>query len=251
MKIPRARFFIAMPSSTPKLRTLLLVALVIAFGPAGAAQDKAKDFKDIDLEKHGIPKVEAKKDPKTGFIVGGKNATAEILKLTEINGLSIARLESEMRPKKLSNAGFLGPDEKLVEVMAADNQYVVEELGLTHQELARHLHAMGVIAKMLMSKGANPPPVEFVYHGRRFKALRIDTRGIQPSPFEDDTKSGSNVEVENLDNGKKFRYGLLVPYMIERYGFYEGKGTPYRLDPRVALEVFDFLAVKTKKPGGP
>jgi hypothetical protein len=29
--------------------------------------------------------------------------------------------------------------------------------------------------------------------------------------------------------------------MIERYGFYEGKGTMYRVDPRQILEVFDFL----------
>jgi hypothetical protein len=29
--------------------------------------------------------------------------------------------------------------------------------------------------------------------------------------------------------------------MVERYGFYEGKGTSYRVDPRAVLEVFDFL----------
>ena len=29
--------------------------------------------------------------------------------------------------------------------------------------------------------------------------------------------------------------------MIERYGFYEGKGTPYRVDPAKVLEVFDFV----------
>jgi hypothetical protein len=41
-------------------------------------------------------------------------------------------------------------------------------------------------------------------------------------------------------------YSLLVPEMIVRYGFYEGKGTPYRVDPRDVLEVFDFLK-KAKK----
>jgi hypothetical protein len=29
--------------------------------------------------------------------------------------------------------------------------------------------------------------------------------------------------------------------MIERYGFYEGKGTRYRVEPRAVLEVLDFL----------
>jgi uncharacterized protein (TIGR03067 family) len=34
--------------------------------------------------------------------------------------------------------------------------------------------------------------------------------------------------------------------MMERYGFYEGKGTSYRLEPRRILEVFDFLDAKSE-----
>jgi hypothetical protein len=69
----------------------------------------------------------------------------------------------------------------------------------------------------------------------------VYTRGIQPSPFKDGTESGSCATVRNLDNGKTLTYGLLLPYMIERYGFYEGKGTSYRLEPHDVVEVFDFL----------
>ena len=50
-----------------------------------------------------------------------------------------------------------------------------------------------------------------------------------------------DATVWNLENGKKLNYSLLVPHLIERYGFYEGKGTPYRVEPRAILEVFDFL----------
>jgi hypothetical protein len=35
--------------------------------------------------------------------------------------------------------------------------------------------------------------------------------------------------------------------MIERYGFYEGRGTSYRVEPRQVLEVFDFLKERAKK----
>lgn len=34
--------------------------------------------------------------------------------------------------------------------------------------------------------------------------------------------------------------------MIEPYGFYEGQGTPYRVEPRAAVEVLDFLKKKGK-----
>jgi hypothetical protein len=50
-----------------------------------------------------------------------------------------------------------------------------------------------------------------------------------------------------VSNAKKLGYALLVPYMIERYGFYEGNGTSYRVDPRKVVEVFDFIAEKKKR----
>ena len=52
--------------------------------------------------------------------------------------------------------------------------------------------------------------------------------------------------VTNLETGVSLSYSLLVPQMIERYGFYEGKGTPYRVEPSTVLEVFDFLQKKER-----
>jgi hypothetical protein len=210
--------------------------------PAGTRPLDVTPFIEL-AEIHPRP-VKPAEDEKTGFVVGGKNASALIAKITEFNGLSIAKLEKDMRPKALSNAGFLGSDEKLLDALVADNRYVVEERGLTHQELARHLHAMGTIG--IWQQQHKQEGAEFVYHGKRFKVTVQHSRGIQPSPFQDGTKSGSNALVVNLDNSKQVRYGLLVPYMMERYGFYEGKGTPYRLEPSVVLEVFDFLPAKKK-----
>src|SRR5207302_760825 len=144
-----------------------------------------------------------------------------------------------------SSAGFLGKDEKLLDVLAADNRFVVDERGLTHQELARHLHALGAVWRWQVAHKQEKEP--FLYHGRKYRVHGTTTRGIQPSPFDDDTQSGSNVTVTNLDNGKELWYGLLVPYMVERYGFYEGHGTRYRVEPRAVLEVFDFVERKREK----
>jgi uncharacterized protein (TIGR03067 family) len=212
-----------------------------------AAQDRAplKDLTNTKLDDFFVRPVEPKKDAKTGFIVGGKNSTELINGLMEINGRTIAALEKQMRPGapglEGSKAGFLGNDEKLLEVMAADNRYVVEELGLTHQELARHLVVMAAVGSKLDNQ-------EFLYHGRRFKVtgMNIATVGAQLSPFGDRTLGRHIPEVVNLDNKKQIQYSLLVPQMIDRYGFYEGKGTPYRVDPRRVVEVFDFLAMQSE-----
>jgi len=201
-----------------------------------------KDFTNIKLEDYQIKPVKPRKDPKTGFIVAGKNATSLIKRLTEINGKTIAELEKVMRPGAASTAGFLGKNEKLLDVLAADNEYVVGKLGLTHQELAKHLFAMWAVH--LAQKQSE---VEILYRGRRFKVKVLYTFGSQESPFADGTSSGAMVWLENLGNRNKLTFAHLVPFMIERYGFYEGKGTSFRVDPRDIVEVFDFLSENKKK----
>jgi len=176
-------------------------------------------------------KIEPKKDAKTGFVVGGKNDTALIKKLTEINGIAIADLEKKMRPKALSKVGFLGVEENLVDVLAADNALVVDQMGLTHQQLAWHL-------RVLAAAGDNEA---LGYEGRKFKITVASAKNFIDSPFADGTKTNTDVKLHNLDNGKKLQYSLLVPLMIERYGFYEGQDTPFRVEPKHIVEVLDFL----------
>jgi hypothetical protein len=218
--------------------TLIAAAVKLQVTPPKTG-DKTKD------EKPGIKPAEAQKDPKTGFVVGGKNDTALIRMLTEINGVKIAALEKIMRPGAASSAGFLGKDEKLLDVLAADNDLVLKELGLTHQELAKHLHAVGALGEKNGGGFA-----QFTYQGQKFKVKVTAYRGFMDSPFKDGTRTNKSASVENLDNGKTLEMSLLVPYMVERYGFYEGTGTPYRVDPRQAVAVLGFLAAK-KARGAP
>jgi hypothetical protein len=220
---------------------LLLLALATASAPAAArAGGGPKDYVKVDPKDLGVEAVEPKKDPKTGFVVGGKNATALVKGLETINGIAVADLEKAMRPGGLSKAGFLGKDERLLDVMADDNDHVLGKLKLTHQEMARHLHVLGAIGRKEQGK-------EVAYRGVRFRVEVTAYRGYQHSPFRDGTKTNEDAKVTNLDNGKTLTYSLLVPLMIERYGFYEGKGTSYRVDPARVVEVLTFLAPKEKK----
>jgi hypothetical protein len=192
------------------------------------------DYKNIDL---GLTWV-MEKTESSGFIVGGKNETVLLKTLKELNGRSIEDLEKDMRPGAKvdvgSEKGFLGAKESLREILATDNAYIIDELGLTHQLLARHLRSLAAIAEKDKEES-------FVYHGRKFKATVQLSRGIQLSPFRDGTKTNQFVRIENVATGKKLGFSPLVADMVERYGFYEGKGTPYRMDPKEVLSVLDFI----------
>ena len=124
----------------------------------------AADLSEVDPKYLPSPFVEPKKDPKTGFVVGGRNETAVIRTLTELNGRPIAELEADMRPDNpntaahRSSAGFLTNDQRLLDVLAADNDYVLHTLGLTHQDLARPLKAAFAAGRWLRDFGPDGIP---------------------------------------------------------------------------------------------
>jgi hypothetical protein len=204
---------------------------------ASLGKGKADDVTKLDPTQLGIEPVKTEKDAKTGFVIAGKNATDLLKALPEIHGRTIAALEKDMRPGALARAGFLGPEERLLDVLVEDNRFVVEKHGLTHQELARHLHLLGAVAR----KEATVEPIELLYHGRRFQARAEVAKAKVESPFQDGTSTNVAVTIWNLDNGTSLTYSLLVPHLIERYGFYEGHGTSYRVPPKSILDVLDFL----------
>ena len=86
----------------------------------------------------------------------------------------------------------------------------------------------------------------FTYRGVRFKTKLFVTDGFQDSPFKDGTKTNCDLAIVNVNNGEALSYSLLVPLMIERYGFYEGEGTPYRVDPSKVIEMLTFLKPNDK-----
>lgn len=170
---------------------------------------------------------------KSGFKVGGANSTDLIRKLDSLAGQPIAKLQERLRPMHDSMAGFLGQSESLIAVLTDDNDFVLSQ-NLTHQDLALPL----LYTREHYSRGRGK---EFTYRGRRFSVQLTAYRGMQFSPFDD--KTGTNVDmiIKNEDTNASLSCSGLLPDMIQRYGFYEGKGTSYRLEPSKILEVFDFL----------
>jgi hypothetical protein len=95
-----------------------------------------------------------------------------------------------------------------------------------------------------MSKRFEQNGITYIYHGQKYRVKMINYKGYQFSPFYDRTNTSTDATIENLTNGKTLTYSPLVPHMIERYGFYEGKGLRYRVEPSAVLEVFPYLKGK-------
>lgn len=193
--------------------------------------DPGPDVSQMPPADLGFELIEPEVDASTGFTIAGKNDTEVIRRLTAIGDRSIEDLERQMRPgakgEEGSNAGFLGPDENLLDVLAADNDLVLEELQLDHQQLAEPLLKIGFYAR----KHAYSEKKLVTYGDVRLQVSALQYKGFQYSPFGDGTRTNTDVTVQNLHTGRTLKYSLLVPQMVYRYGFYEGQGTSYRVPP--------------------
>jgi len=190
---------------------------------------------DVPLNVLNIYQNKPRTDETTGFAYYEVNSTDSIKNLAELNGISIAELEQNMRPSAFSIAGFLGPNESLLDVMAADNKWVLQQ-GLTHQTLANALYYMlGVAFRRIDGE-------DIIFHGQHYKVTyNRYSGGSQYSPFRDHLETHRDINVTNLENGKSIEFSGMLPDLIAKYGFYEGQGTRYRLSPQQIVEVFDFL----------
>jgi hypothetical protein len=176
-------------------------------------------------------------EPGSDFVVGGVNSSETIKKIKTLNGRQIEALEADMRPDGLSGVGFLGPNERLVDVLVSDNDWVRGQSGLTHQILSSELKILSAIGSKHKGRSS-----VFIYKGQKFRITRGPTlAGSQTSPFADKTSGSSNIVIENLTSKSSIDFSPLLIPMIERYGFYEGLDSPYRLDPKKILEVLTFL----------
>ncbi len=136
----------------------------------------------------------------------------------------LSQAQARMAHGALTRDGFLGTDSRnLVEILQDDDGRV-RRLGLSHADLAAALQRLTDAA--LAHMGA---PV--VVDGR-FEVRSVETMGRMPCPF---SHPGLFVKAEvhgrRLDTGETLVWTPLSVHLIGAHGFYQGRGSPYRLDP--------------------
>ncbi len=131
-----------------------------------------------------------------------------------------------------SHVGFIGRDESLLKIIYEDEESV-KRLGVTHDEIAGRI-------KYFIN--------EYLRNSRRGTAIigqthRISDFGtggeVQDCPWLDGAdKYGHLVlKVENLNSGEALLFPGLIVHLIEQHHFYEGKQSPYRVEPANAVKV--------------
>ena len=144
----------------------------------------------------------------------------------------LQKAQSSMRPGVITRDGFLGADTRnLVDILIED-EAEVQRLNLTHADIAH---------RMIEIRDAGMRGIgDFINVEPHFE-VRVDSvRGKPPCPFGDPgIFPKTNTIVRNLDAGREITYTDLNIHMIMAHGFYEGKGSGFRLEPYDLAEILE------------
>lgn len=146
--------------------------------------------------------------------------------------VDLERLESSLRPGQLSAGGFLGVDERLEDVLNAD-EATVQGLCVTHEQIAARIeYFIKAVDDDLSQTGT--------VIDNKYRVGGVAYRGWQNCPWGDRGQYSSlDFTVENLRTGERLNFPGLIVHLIRQHRFYEGKKSPYRVDPEKAVSVLD------------
>lgn len=139
-------------------------------------------------------------------------------------------IQDLMRPGALTAHGFLGTDGRSIVDMIEDDDARVKRLCLTHAAIA---------ARMIELRDAGARGLGEFVNVEDDLEVRVDSvRGKLPCPFGDRgmEQKGFTV-VRNKPLGREISYTDLNIHLIEAHGFYEGRGSAFRLDPEELVAV--------------
>jgi len=141
-------------------------------------------------------------------------------------------LRDRLEPGLISVEGFLGNDKRpLADIIAADTG-TVEAEGLTVEALGDFLEKLHVTADAGW-EGRVP-----MFDGK-ISVRSDETLGQIPCPFACGAQCHkAEVAVKDAAGNDLLRFTPLDAHLISAHGFFEGKGSHYRIEPAELIDLF-------------
>jgi hypothetical protein len=147
------------------------------------------------------------------------------------------KIQQQMQKGVITLHGFLGDDKrKLVDILESDN-LTVRKHHTTHQAIADRMEYFR--QRGLSGLG------EFITVDEAFEVKVETVRGMLPSPFGGKGMYGkANTTVRNKKLDRTIVFTDLHIHFIGDHGFYEGKGSPFRLEPEDLIAILEVPVVE-------
>jgi len=150
-----------------------------------------------------------------------------------------SELQRRMAPGALCLEGFLGTDPRAAaEILAADRA-ALDAMGLTHRDLAEPLRTVLDLAMTACGRAVRlgratlrPDPAGDL------SATCREAMGRIVCPFDDGLFPKGEVELLDGRTGECLTVTPLSVHLIAEHGFYQGRPSRYRLEPRDIARMF-------------
>lgn len=139
-------------------------------------------------------------------------------------------LHDRLSPTGFSGSGFLGHDPRDWEEIVAADQRALAEQGVRLDHLMAALRT--IFEAAVQSQGDD------VQVAPEVTASCLECRGRVPSPFPGEgTFAKHQVRVQRTSGEKCFVLTELGLHLIEHHAFFQGHGSPFRVDPVLAARL--------------
>lgn len=134
------------------------------------------------------------------------------------------RLEEVLRASRIVAGGFLDKDSRILEEILEDDAREVARLGYTVERIGERMRELTEKAR----KGLGTR----VKIDEKREGIADDNRGVIICPWPHAGRYNKTVTtVRRLDTGKSLRWSDLSIHFIESHGFFQGRGSAFRLEP--------------------
>lgn len=141
------------------------------------------------------------------------------------------KLLDNFKPGTITKDGFLGDDDRHVHDIIKEDLLTLSRLGVEAEAIAERLQY-------------------FIEEGKKGLETKVDLgdfavqiswdRGLLPCPFGEPRRQHKIIAtLVNKKLNKEIKYSQLNVHMIKEHGFFEGKGSTFRLEPEELVEVLE------------
>lgn len=140
------------------------------------------------------------------------------------------RLEEVLRASRIVAGGFLGKDSRILEEIIETDAMEVARLGYTVEHIGKRMRELTDKAR----QGLGTP----VKIDKKREGIADDNRGVIVCPWPHAGRYNKTVTtVRHLETGKSLRWSDLSVHFIESHGFFQGRGSAFRLEPRDLVHI--------------
>lgn len=143
---------------------------------------------------------------------------------------NIQKLEVILRASKISAEGFLGSDNRSLEEIIGADLTELAKLDFSLKQVTEKMRQITTLAAEALGNWADIDDI---------RQAKVDqAKGNIPCPWPHFYHCPKRVTtLENKKTSARINWSDLNIHLIEEHGFFEGKGSPFRLEPKELIEM--------------